>query len=62
MIELGRDIDFLLDLNTEHASIIICYIWPLQYVNTSEKKTQQTIVMDLQTKGPTQIQPMILER
>ena len=62
MIELGRYIDFLLDLNTEHASVIICYIWLLQYVNKREKKNQQTIVIDLQTKGPTQIQPMILER
>ena len=39
MIELGRYIDFLLDLNTEHASIIICYIWLLQLVNKREKKT-----------------------
>jgi hypothetical protein len=62
MIELVRDIDFLLDLNTEHASIIICYIWLLQYVNKREKKTKPSNRYGFANEGPTQIQPMILER
>jgi hypothetical protein len=55
----SRDIGFLPDLNTEHAY----HCNSLLYVKKKMgNKGKQTIVMYLQTKGPTQIQPLIRKR
>lgn len=59
-----RDIGFMPELNTEHA--YHCNNLPyLAFVMGEKKKGRkgkQIIVMYLQTKGPTQIQPLICER
>ena len=60
----SRDIGFLPDLNTEHAYHYNSLLYLAFVIGEKKegKKGKQTIVMYLQTKGSTQIQPLIRER
>jgi hypothetical protein len=59
-----RDIDFMPELNTEHAYHCNSLLYLAFAIGEKKKgkKGKQTIVMYLQTKGSTQIQPLIRER
>ena len=59
-----RDIGFMPEINTEHAYHCNSLIYLAFVIGEKKKgkKGKQTIVMYLQTKGPTHIQPLIRER
>ena len=59
-----RDIGFLPELNTEHDYHCNSLLYMAFVIGEKKKgkKGKQTIVMYLQTKGPTQIKPLIRER